>query len=914
MSEEIKMSRDFEDRILREQVRLAMQQVPTMQATSFIVALVLSFTVRDMVPYRNILVWLLITLSIALSRIMLYHGFRRVREGPFPGEYWRNVYLALALISGIIWGLSAFIVFPAGSPELISIFVLVIASLSAATTVSHSSIRLAPTAWAGPAMLLYAIRCFMEGEQFGYTVGLLILLYLLTVLRYSFNHNKSITSAIALRFENLELIEEVQKSDLILRQEITERKRTEEELLRYRDHLDELVKERTAALAKVNERLSHEIEDHKQTDNALRESESRAKAMLQAIPDLMFRMDSQGVFLDYKADIRDLHAQSEPTLIGKRNRDITPPEFADLIDRQIRTTLETGTQQTFEYQLTIPGRGVRDFEARMVASGADEVTAIVRNVTRRKRIEAALRNAKKQWEGTFDAISDWVCVIDKDQNIIRSNKSADRFCQYPVEELIGKCCYEIVHGTANPVLDCPAVRAFKSRQREELEFRVEDGRWLHISVDPMEGSQNNGELFVHVARDITRRKQAEAERAKLEAQNRQLQKAESLGRMAGAVAHHFNNQIGAVMGNLELAMIDLPSGSDVKANLAEAMKASHRAAEVSGLMLTYLGQTSAKRDPIDLSEACHRALPLLKAGIPKHVVLDHHFPSPGPTVSANPNQIQQVLANLLTNAWEAFGDDLGAIHLAVKTVSSMDIPASHRFPISWQPDDSAYACLEVEDAGCGIMDKDIEKLFDPFFSSKFTGRGMGLSAVLGIVRAHGGAVTVESIPGRGSVFRAFFPMSAEEIPRQPDEAAKAREMEGAGAVLLVEDEEALRNMAATMLTRLGFTVLTAKDGVEAVEVFQQHQDEIRCVLCDLTMPRMNGWETLATLRTLRPSIPVVLASGYDEARVMAGGHPERPQAFLSKPYDMAQLKAALSRMMVISAQVERSGDKVAVVR
>ena len=209
------------------------------------------------------------------------------------------------------------------------------------------------------------------------------------------------------------------------------------------------------------------------------------------------------------------------------------------------------------------------------------------------------------------------------------------------------------------------------------------------------------------------------------------------------------------------------------------------------------------------------------------------------------------------------------------------------------------------DAGSGIADKDIEKLFDPFFSSKFTGRGLGLSVVLGIVRAHGGAVTVESEPGRGSTFRVFLPVSAEEVLSQPDQAAQSPEIDGGGTVLLVEDEQMVRKVGEAALTSLGFAVLLAKDGVEAVEVFRQHKDEVRCVLCDLTMPRMNGWETLAALRKLAPGLPVILASGYDKAHVMAGDHPELPQAFLSKPYQLQGLRDAIGRALVSREEAER---------
>jgi CheY-like chemotaxis protein len=277
--------------------------------------------------------------------------------------------------------------------------------------------------------------------------------------------------------------------------------------------------------------------------------------------------------------------------------------------------------------------------------------------------------------------------------------------------------------------------------------------------------------------------------------------------------------------------------------------------------------------------------------------LETDLPSLGPCIGTNANDIQQILTNLVTNAWEAGGDAKGAVHLAVKTVSPADIPALRRFPLDWRPRNNAYACIEVMDRGSGIAEKDIEKIFDPFFSSKFTGRGLGLPVVLGIARAHAGAVTVTTEPGRGSTFRVFLPVSNAEVVSQPDVAPKSSEVAWGGTVLLVEDEPMVRKLGQSALTSLGFAVLVAGDGVEAVEVFRQHKDEVRCVVCDVTMPRMDGWETLAALRKLAPGLPVVLASGYDKAHVMAGDHPELPEAFLSKPYRLDELRDTVRRAL-----------------
>jgi two-component system cell cycle sensor histidine kinase/response regulator CckA len=314
-------------------------------------------------------------------------------------------------------------------------------------------------------------------------------------------------------------------------------------------------------------------------------------------------------------------------------------------------------------------------------------------------------------------------------------------------------------------------------------------------------------------------------------------------------------------------------------------------------MMTYLGQTPGKKERIELSETCSRSLPLIQTAGPKNMLLKADFPVSGPVIRANASQIMQVLTNLVTNSWESAAENRRGICLTVKTVCAADIPVSPRFPIDWQARDPIYACLEVADAGCGISENDIEKIFDPFFSTKFTGRGLGLSVVLGIVRAHQGVVTVESEPERGSIFRVFIPVLAEKILSQPDKEVNPPEKEDRGTVLLVEDAEMVLKMIATWLTHLGFKVLEARDGVDAVEVFRQHRNEIRCVLSDLAMPRMDGWETLAVLRKLSPDIPVILSSGYDETRVMAGEHPERPNAFLGKPYRLLELRNTILRML-----------------
>lgn len=394
--------------------------------------------------------------------------------------------------------------------------------------------------------------------------------------------------------------------------------------------------------------------------------------------------------------------------------------------------------------------------------------------------------------------------------------------------------------------------------------------------------------------DVSERKQLEEQKTRLDALGWQLQKNESLTRMAGAIAHHFNNQLGVVLGNLEIAIEDLATGKQPGGFLNKAMHGARKAAEVSSQMLTYLGQTTGIHKPMDLSEACLQYLPLLKAAIPEGIELQADLPSPGPTVATEANQLLQILTNLVTNSWESANGRQCHIALELKTTSSIDIPALHRWPIGWQPQGNNYACLEIRDTGRGIDEEDFDKLFDPFFSTKFPGRGLGLAAVLGLVKAHNGSITVESAKDQGSIFKVFLPISDETILRPTGKIAEPS-TQTKQTVLLVEDDEAMREMARTMLLRLGYEVHAAKDGIEALETFRKHQKEIQAVVTDLSMPRMDGWETLSALRRIDPNIPVILASGHHESLGLDRYQYEFPHIFLPKPYKKVAMKEALER-------------------
>jgi len=394
-------------------------------------------------------------------------------------------------------------------------------------------------------------------------------------------------------------------------------------------------------------------------------------------------------------------------------------------------------------------------------------------IAEHKQTEAALQRSEGLYRSILKASPDNITIADGEGRIVMVSPVAfTMFASKPDEAFIG--CpvtdYIVPEDRARAMAQIAQKRQGGVTGPTEYRGLRRDGTTFDIEVNSefIRDEEGSPTGLVMIVRDITERKRAEEEREKLEFQNRQLQKSESLGRMAGAIAHHFNNQLQAVMMGLELAIQELSRTAGGPLDLLnEAMVSARKATEVSSLMLTYLGQSTAKYQPLDLSGTCRQSLPMLMAAAPKNVVIRTELLTPGPTIPGNANQIQQVLTNLITNAWEACGEGQGAIRLTLKMVSAAEIPAANRFPVGSKIQERVHACLEVEDTGCGIPAKDVEKLFDPFYTSKFTGRGLGLAVVLGIVRAHYGVVTVESEPGQGSVFRVFLPVSARIVAGIP---------------------------------------------------------------------------------------------------------------------------------------------------
>ncbi len=386
-----------------------------------------------------------------------------------------------------------------------------------------------------------------------------------------------------------------------------------------------------------------------------------------------------------------------------------------------------------------------------------------------------------------------------------------------------------------------------------------------------------------------------ADQEKTEERLRQTQKLESLGILAGGIAHDFNNLLTGIIGNISLALEQASLGNRSRKYLEDALHASDRAADLTRQLLAYSGKGRFSVQLLDLSKEVREINALIQSSIPKSVRVLLHLAPGLPAIEADATQLHQIVMNLIINGAEAIGPETEGFVVVETGTAAVD----ERYLLGTLAAESAapgeYVYLEVRDTGCGIDKATLPRIFDPFFTTKFMGRGLGLAAVLGIVRGHGGALKVNSTPGRGTTFRVLFPAIRETATVAAPETGLT-DFSGSGTILVVDDEEIVRKIAKSTLESWGYRVLLAENGQAALDLFAA-KTEISLVLLDLTMPVMNGEQTFQRLQRIRPGMKVLLTSGYDETDAMRSFPGGGLSGFLQKPYTAAQLGASVKRAL-----------------
>jgi two-component system cell cycle sensor histidine kinase/response regulator CckA len=519
-----------------------------------------------------------------------------------------------------------------------------------------------------------------------------------------------------------------------------------------------------------------------------------------------------------------------------------------------------------------------------------------RVVDERERAQTALRASEEAFRSFMAHFPGLAYVKEADTTVVFASEGFRTYLGLDPKAMVGKTNAQCFHEPFASQVTRDDLRVLATGRSERISEQYGGRSWLtnKFLIPRCDGAPRLGGLTL----DVTEAQRSEEERRRLERQMEQVQRVESLGVLAGGIAHDFNNLLAAILANVSVLQAEPAGSAKMAAYLTDVESAARAAANLCQQLLAYAGRAPFSTELLDLSGLVRDETPLLHLCLSRELDLDLHLGEALPPVRGDAGRLRQVVLNLVVNAAEAVGEGggritvtTGALHAGPQRLTAALFGEALA--------EGTYLFLEVKDDGCG-MDPDTQRrIFEPFFTSKFTGRGLGLAVVHGIVRQLGGAIELESAPGRGTCFRVLLPaVEAEKAPAARSQLPRD-DWAGGGLVLVVDDEPAVRRAAARLLRRLGFEALEAGSGAQAIELYRRRGGEVRAVLLDLTMPQLDGCETLRLLRRIDPEACVVVASGYAEGEVKARFGEDQPDGFVPKPFDLDalrdQLRAALDR-------------------
>ncbi len=643
---------------------------------------------------------------------------------------------------------------------------------------------------------------------------------------------------------------------------------------------------------RYGERLRRDVAWHVQ---GIKDEEKKLASIIDHANETILLMDEQGNILRANPAASDLFGYTPEEWNGLSVHALAPEELREphtqwfiegMADRRhdimgkvraLRARRKDGS--VFPCEVTANG---------FTVDGMRRISVILRDLTARKQAEAELARLKVAVEQTPEGIF----ITDHEGRIVYANPSVADMSGIGLGQLIGRLAVDIRGGRKDDTVYNDMFSCLNQGRpwHGDVEFVRPDGAYRVIkrSIAPM---MEDGAVRYHVCvdTDVTEQRQAQS-------RMEHTQRLESLGVLAGGIAHDFNNILTAIMGNAALGRMKLDDAHPAMAHLARIEESSQRAAELCKQMLAYSGRGQFAVKPMNLSDMVEKITKLLQVSIAKNAVLKFHLAENLPAVEADAAQLQQVIMNLVINASEAIGEKSGVISLSTGMMQADAIYLKEAYTAE-DAGAGHYVFLEVADTGCGMDKMTRRKLFDPFFTTKFTGRGLGMSAVLGIVRGHHGAIRVYSESGAGTTFKMLLPASEAKLDGQTENTA-LNGWSGVGVVLIVDDEETIRETAAMMLEGMGFDTLTAEDGMRGVEVYRAHQDRIVAVLLDMTMPKLDGKGCFRELRRINRNVRVILSSGYNEQDATNRFAGQGLTGFIQKPYAPEALRAKMKETLV----------------
>ncbi|MEI6702114.1 MAG: PAS domain S-box protein, partial [Deltaproteobacteria bacterium] len=643
-----------------------------------------------------------------------------------------------------------------------------------------------------------------------------------------------------------------------------------------------------------------DITERRQIEAALKKGEERFLGLVKNIPSHIAFVNPNTLQYEFVngAYEKSFGLLSE-NIIGHHVKDIIGEanfQFALKYIDEVRGGKTVSYENTFDL---ISGKRWNEVTYNPIFDFDGNVTSIVvlsYDITERKRAEVALRESEERFRSLMENIpSIAVQGYTLDGTVLFWNVASELLYGYSRDEALGANLLDLIIPPEMREGVTDAIRQMGETgtpiPASELLLQRKDGSRVpvfssHALVKPF---GRPPELFC-LDIDLTAQKQTEDEKQALEQQLQQSQKLESLGVLAGGIAHDFNNILAIIMGYCSLTKMDYETAEK---NIPEIEKAVERAAALCRQMLAYAGKAPFEKTQVDMCTVVTEMSKMLQSTIAQNVVIKPVLAADVPSILGDASQIRQVVMNLIINAAEAIGDAQGEVRVSLsKKVLNKD--GTEKDYLGKIIPHGCYACLEVADTGCGMSDETYNRLFEPFYTTKFYGRGLGMSAMLGIIKTHVGALQLSSELGKGTTFKIYLPVHISDCAGEdPPQQVASVPWQGSGTILLVEDEVQVLQIARTMLESLGFTVIEASNGKEGLELFQKNAGDINLVITDMGMPVMDGYQLFRELKTLKSDLPIIISSGFGDSVVESRIPGEIIAGSISKPYSFNRLRDVL---------------------
>jgi PAS domain S-box-containing protein len=641
--------------------------------------------------------------------------------------------------------------------------------------------------------------------------------------------------------------------------------------------------------------LEKEVASFKKIEASLRESEATLRSIFRAAP-TGIGMVCDRVIQQANERLCNMTGYTREELLGKSSRILYgTDEDYEYVGREKYAQIRKRNTGTVETRWLRKDGTVIDVLLSSTPIDPNDlsigVTFTALDITTRKQVEKDLRESEEQYKSLFKNNHSVMLLIDPETaDIVDANPAAVSFYDYSYETLIQKKITDINTMTVEQVFD--EMKKAKMEQRNQFYFRHRLANGVIRDVEVYSGpiKVHGRELLYSIVHDISARKKAEEEKAALEARLLHAQKMESIGTLSGGIAHDFNNLLGIILGNVELAMDDVPKWHPAKFNLNEIRTASLRARDVVKQLLSFSRKTDHDQRPVNLLPIVKDALKFLRSSIPTSIEIHQNIAKDiDDTIFADSIQINQVMINLCTNAAHAMEHTGGVITIDVENIYSDQFSAVDYTDLP----PGRYVKLMVSDTGTGIDPEIVDRIFDPYFTTKELekGTGIGLSVVHGIIKSHSGAISVDSKFGKGTSFSILFPLAEEAAVVEPEPADNFPT--GNESILIVDDEKAMVDIGRKRLERLGYQVEARTNPLEALELFGADPGQFDLVITDMTMPHITGDKFLIEILKIRPDIPTILCTGFSEKIDEKKAGEIGIRGYIEKPFD----KGKLSRLV-----------------